>query len=91
MGCTSLQVADLGEGITSIGVDTFNGCTSLRPIICRAYNPPTLATNAFRGIPTAAKFYVPNNRVDAYKAATGWIGFASRIYSINDLWHKKIT
>ena len=89
MGCTSLQVADLGEGVTSIGTDTFRNCTSLASIICRAYNPPTLAANAFRGIPSASplitKFYVPNDRVDAYKAATGWIAFASRIFSINDL------
>ena len=89
MGCTSLQVADLGEGITSIGTDTFRDCTSLASIICRAYNPPTLEANAFRGIPSASplitKFYVPNNRVAAYKAATGWINFASRIFSINDL------
>lgn len=83
--CTSLQVADLGEGIISIGTDTFGGCTSLASIICRAYNPPTLATNAFRGIPSAAKFYVPHERVADYKIATGWIAFASRIFSINDL------
>jgi hypothetical protein len=87
--CTSLIEADLGDGITSIGTDTFNGCTSLGAIICRAYNPPTLRSNAFRGIPSTSplitKFYVPNDRVDAYKGATGWIGFASRIYSINDL------
>ena len=89
MGCTSLQVADLGTGLTSIGTDTFRDCTSLASIICRAYNPPTLAANAFRGIPSASplitKFYVPNDRVAAYKAATGWIAFASRIFSINDL------
>ncbi len=87
--CTSLQVADLGEGLASIGTDTFRVCTSLASIICRAYNPPTLAANAFRGIPSASplitKFYVPNDRVAAYKAATGWIPFASRIFSINDL------
>ena len=87
--CTGLQVADLGTGLTSIGTDTFNGCTSLASIICRAYNPPTLAANAFRGIPSASplitKFYVPNDRVAAYKAATGWISFASRIFSINEL------
>ena len=87
--CTGLLEADLGTGITSIGTDTFNGCTSLASIICRAYNPPTLAANAFRGIPSASplitKFYVPNDRVAAYKAATGWINFVSRIFSINDL------
>ena len=82
-------MADLGTGLTSIGTDTFRGCTSLASIICRAYNPPTLAANAFRGIPSASplitKFYVPNDRVAAYKAATGWNAFASRIFSINDL------
>ena len=83
--CTSLQIADLGTGLTSIGTDTFYGCTSLASIICRAYNPPTLQANAFRNIPASAKFYVPNDRVDAYKAATGWNAFASRIFSINDL------
>ena len=83
--CTGLLEADLGTGITSIGQDTFRGCTSLASIICRAYNPPTLATNAFYGIPAGTKFYVPNDRVAAYKNATGWISFASRIFSINDL------
>ena len=83
--CTGLQIADLGTGITSIGLDTFSGCTSLESIICRAFNPPTLAAGAFRFIPSETNFYVPNERVNDYKAATGWIAFASRIYSINDL------
>ena len=83
--CTGLQVADLGEGITSIGTDTFSMCTSLASVICRADNPPTLQTNAFRGIPATTKLYVPNNRVDVYKTAAGWSEFAIRIYSINDL------
>ena len=82
--CTGLLEADLGTGITSIGVDTFNGCTSLASIICRAYNPPIVA-GAFRYMPTTTKFYVPHERVNVYKAANGWREFASRIFSINDL------
>ena len=82
--CTGLLEADLGTGITSIGVDTFNGCTSLASIICRAYKPPIVA-GAFRYMPTTTKFYVPHERVNVYKAANGWREFASRIYSINDL------
>ena len=82
--CTGLLEADLGTGITSIGTDTFNGCTSLASIICRAYNPPIVA-GAFRYMPATTKFYVPHERVDVYKAAIGWVEFASRIYSINDL------
>ena len=85
MDCTSLEVADLGTDITSIGHDTFAYCTSLTSIICRAYNPPTLFANAFNGIPATTNFYVPNDRVAAYKDADGWVEFASRIYSINDL------
>ena len=83
--CTGLLEADLGTGITSIGWDTFSGCTSLATIICRAFNPPTLAANAFNGIPGTTKFYVPHERVNDYKAADGWNAFASRIYSINNL------
>ncbi len=83
--CTSLQVADLGDGILSIGEDTFRECTSLASIICRAYTPPTLWPNAFNLIPETTNFYVPHERVNAYKAANGWNAFASRIYSINDL------
>ena len=83
--CTSLQVADLGDGIISIGEDTFRECTSLASIICRAYTPPTLWTNAFNLIPETTNFYVPHDSVDAYKTAAGWAEFASRIFSINDL------
>ena len=85
LNCTGLLEVDLGTGVTSIGTDTFAGCTSLASIICRAYNPPTLAANAFNGIPATTKFYVPHERVNVYKAADGWNAFASRIYSINDL------
>ena len=83
--CTGLLEADLGTGITSIGTDTFRDCTSLASIICRAFNPPTLAATAFKNIPETAKFYVTHERVNVYKAANGWREFASRIYSINDL------
>lgn len=83
--CTSLQVADLGEGITSIGVDTFGGCTSLQEIICRATTPPSISSNTFRGIPSATIFKVPAGSLDDYKNATNWIAFASRIFSINEL------
>ena len=85
MNCTSLEVADLGTGVTSIGTDTFRNCTSLVSIICRSYNPPTLAANAFNSIPATTNFYVPHERVNVYKAADGFVEFASRIYSINDL------
>ena len=85
-GCQGLLEVDLGTGLTAIGTDTFLDCMSLASIICRAYNPPTFTKSTpFNGIPETTKFYVPNERVDVYKAAAGWVEFASRIYSINDL------
>lgn len=83
--CVNLQIVDLGTGVTSIGQDAFAYCTSLNLVICRAYNPPTLYVNAFSNIPETTKFYVPHERVAMYKAVNGWMLFASRIYSINDL------
>ena len=80
--CTGLQVADLGTGVTSIGIDTFRDCTSLQEIICRAITPPSIVFSTFRGIPSRTIFKVPAASLNAYKTATNWSQYASRIYAI---------
>ena len=80
--CTGLLEADLGEGVTSIGVDTFRDCTSLQVIICRATTPPTIVATTFRYIPSATIFKVPAISLDDYKTATNWSLYASRIFAI---------
>ena len=82
LNCTSLQVADLGTGLTSIREDTFYGCTSLATIFCRATTPPTITSTTFRNIPSATIFKVPAASLTAYKTATNWSLYASRIYAI---------
>ena len=42
--------------------------------------PPTLGANAFNN--TTCKIYVPDASVSAYKAATNWSTYASRIFSL---------
>lgn len=80
--CTNLLEADLGEGITSIGIDTFRDCTSLATIICRAETPPSIASTTFRNIPATTIFKVPADSLTAYQTATNWSVYASRIYAI---------
>lgn len=81
MSCTSMQVVDLHSGITVIGSNAFLGCTAMVSITVRAVTPPTLGTVAFDNS-NNCPIYVPAASVDAYKAATNWSTYASRIFAI---------
>ena len=83
-GCTALQEVHLAS-VTSIGGYTFDGCTDLIKVVINNSVPPTINSNTFRGCPTTAIFYVPDDSVDAYKEASGWSEYATRIKPISDL------
>lgn len=60
-------------------------CTSLKSITVLSTTPPTLSSNdgwQFYRLPSGWKFYVPAESVDAYKAATNWSTYASKIQAI---------
>ena len=58
---------------------------NLKCVICKPTTPPTLGSDAFNGLNNYAfKIYVPKNSVDAYKAATNWSTWASKIEAIPD-------
>ena len=65
--CTSLRVLEFPVGVTAIGRGAIRGMTN--KIICRPVMPPTLGTTNNSG---TATIYVPDESVDAYKAATNW-------------------
>lgn len=71
----------IGDRITSIGLLAFNGCRKLKSVTCLATTPPTLGMNPFE---SRAEFpiYVPAESVEAYKAASGWSKYDSRIQAI---------
>lgn len=73
----------LGENITSIGNDAFFNCSKLEVFVCKAITPPTLGTNAF-GNTNNCPIYVPDASVEAYKTATNWSDYASRIKPISE-------
>ena len=78
----------IGSGITSIGDYAFGTSEKFsnvdNEITCKALTPPTLGTNAFYDGTTnyISAIYVPAESVDAYKSATNWSTYASRIQAI---------
>ena len=69
------------NSVTFIGLYTFNGCTGLTSVTCLATTPPELGSNVF-GDTNNCPIYVPAVSVDAYKSASGWSNYASRIQPI---------
>ena len=76
-----LTVVVLPPSIESISSYAFNQNTKLQAIISEAATPPTIS-NSFTG-PTCP-IYVPDTSVDAYKANSGWSGYASRIKPLSE-------
>lgn len=81
--CSSLTSIDIPSGVTSIGNRCFYNCNSLTSITCLATTPPSIEgeSQAFYGT-NNCPIYVPSGSVNAYKAASGWSDYASRIQAI---------
>ena len=79
--CISLTSVTIPNSVTSIGNQSFEGCTGLTSVTVNATTPPTLGYYAFDNT-SGCTIYVPLATVDAYKAATNWSTYASRIQAI---------
>ena len=78
--CTSLTSVTIPSSVTSIGNVAFYNCSGLTSITVLAATPPTLGRNVFTN--TNCPIYVPSGSVNAYKSATNWSTYASRIQAI---------
>ena len=78
-GCSNLETISFGTGITAIGNGFFENCTHLATVNVNSINPPTLSSSAFNRTNNTFIIYVPENSVSAYKSASVWSGYASRI------------
>ena len=80
-GCSGLTSVTIPSNVTVISQQAFQGCTHLTSVTVEATTPPTLGTNAFDNT-NNCPIYVPSSSVNAYKAATNWSTYASRIQAI---------
>jgi Flp pilus assembly protein protease CpaA len=78
-GCTSLKEITIPNSVTKLGIATFAECTNFESIKMERTTPPTAGKNLFTSVSPKLIIYVPNDSVDAYKAATNWATYASKI------------
>ena len=81
--CKKLEFVRMPPTITQIGVSTFYHCTALRTIIIEAVTPPTLGWKALTDTNNCT-IYVPDESVEAYRTATNWSTYASRIKPLSE-------
>lgn len=78
--CTGLTSITIPNSVTRIGSGVFKGCSGLTLIVMSTIVPPTLSsTTVFNNTHSNLQIYVPDESVDAYKAATNWSSYASKI------------
>lgn len=82
--CSGLTSIDISH-ITSIGNSAFNGCTSLTSITVRgsssAAHFTTIEENTFDDT-NNCPIYVPADKVEELKTASGWSAYADRLQPI---------
>jgi len=83
INCKSLKTAIFGEGLTAVAGDAFRNCSALEALVIYATTPPSLG-NVSAFYSTTCAIYVPDASVEAYKAATNWNTYASRIKGISE-------
>lgn len=70
------------SSVEGIGAQAFMYCGSLETIICERTTPPQGASSMFSMISSAAKIYVPAGSGEAYKKASYWSTYKSKIVEI---------
>ena len=77
---STLLTLVIGNSVTSIGAWSFYNCSNLQSITFLGATPPALYAHVFTN--TTCPIYVPEESVSAYKSASGWGNYASRIHAI---------
>ena len=79
-GCSGLTTVSIGNGIQNIYSRAFADCVELVDVYCYAENVPETSEKAFENsLPEYITLHVPVGSLDAYKAATPWSQFKSKV------------
>ena len=81
--CGRLQNITIPSTVTALGSEPFYRCSALMYIKVLPATPPTISGN-WLGYSNLAQVYVPDSSLAAYKAASGWSTYASRIHSMSE-------
>lgn len=81
--CKNLRQIEIPVNVTEIGQATFQNCENLEKVVLQPLTPPTLGSYNHSG--NQARWYVPDESLSDYQAATNWSAFASRIKGISEL------
>lgn len=83
--CNCLESIVISSTIQSIGSQAFYNCMKLKIVIIENGNVMSLtalnSTNVFDGCNTSLCIIVPKDAYQAYKSASNWSSYASKIYS----------
>lgn len=77
-GCTTLEEFVIGKNVTDITNFSIISGTPIKTLRVLATTPPTCATYDAQ-VSNLEKIIVPKSAINAYKAATGWSTYASKI------------
>jgi hypothetical protein len=80
--CYSLKTVIIPSSVTRIEAGAFRQCSGLTKVCCLATTPPTMTNNNVFESTSNCPIYVPSQSVSAYKSATNWSSYASRIQAI---------
>lgn len=80
---TYVEGLHIPQGVVSIGRQVFMGMSNLQYIVCNPITPPVLNSNSFLNN-SSCPIYVPDASVTAYREASGWSAFASRIKPLSE-------
>lgn len=79
----NLSSVTIPESVSSISGASFNDCKIMQSVTCLPLIPPTGVNNGcFYAANNNYPIYVPAESVEAYKEASGWSDYASRIQAI---------
>ena len=77
---SELYYVELGKGVTSIGVNAFQGTENTLDILfCRSETPPSVTSSTFpEKVYTFATLWVPRDDIPAYRSASYWSNFLKK-------------